>query len=302
MTKQQSIIADLPTSLQNILINSTVHENSNETLSFFHFQTINAMQQATGLNLNQLGLLLLPLAASFAVTPVSGFEVGAVAFDSMGNAYLGANFEFANTHIGQTIHAEQSAISHAWQRGATDLQLLVINYAPCGHCRQFINEVNLTDDFCIQLPDTQAKSLNYYLPESFGGSDLGIEDKLLGTDNSQIIAKITQLSNANNLAKLAHGFSHAPYSGNKNGIALVYEETNNTKEIITGRYAENAAFNPSLPALQVALNYRRMQGKQWEKIKKAVMVETITSLSQKKNTEALLQQFSDIELEYIAHV
>lgn len=229
-------------------------------------------------SLASLGLSLLPLAASFAVAPVSNFHVGAVAFDSDGNAYLGANFEFADSHIAQTLHAEQSAIANAWACGAKDLALLVINYPPCGHCRQFINEVNVTDDFHIQLPSHDPQPLAYYLPDAFGPADLGIDERLLGNKHPNHHGDLLVQ------AKAACAASHAPYSHSHSGIALQYADG----DIVTGRYAENAAFNPSLPALQMALNSRRLQGKNWRDIEKAVMIETTATLSQKKNTQHLL--------------
>ncbi len=260
-------------------------------VSFLSAEIVHKLQQASELTQAELGLLLLPLATSFAVAPVSNFFVGAIAFDSEGNAYFGANFEFAGTHIGQTIHAEQSAIVNAWQLGAKELALLVINYAPCGHCRQFINEVNLADNFQIQLPNSEPKSLTYYLPEDFSPKDLGIEELILGTQTQQTSENAT----LEEMAKLAHDACHAPYSNNKNGIALLYDDN----EMVCGRYAENCAFNPTLPALQIALNSRRLQGKNWQNIKRAVMLETKTTLSQYENSKNLLQQICDVKLELI---
>ena len=244
--------------------------------------------------LEELGLSLLPLAASFSITPVSNFHVGAVAFDSAGNAYLGANFELADTHIGQTIHAEQSAIANAWSRGAEDLALLVISYAPCGYCRQFIKEVNLSDHFVIQLPNQAPQALVELLPDAFGPEDLSIQQCILkkraqtSTDNDDEKDEVI------NAAKTAYARSHAPYSGSQFGIALIYPEG----EIITGYYGENAAFNPSLPALQMALNMRRFNHGDFKDIKRAVMVETPTTINQRENTEQLLKTLCDVELEY----
>ncbi len=280
-------IDKLPKSCREIL-----QENfADKPVSFLSAEIIAKLQQASGLTQAELGLLLLPLATSFAVAPVSNFFVGAIAFDSEGNSYFGANFEFAGTHIGQTIHAEQSAIANAWQLGAKDLALLVINYPPCGHCRQFINEVKLANNFQIQLPNSEPKSLTYYLPEDFSPKDLGIEDRILG-NNTPVFDKNLTIEE---VAKLAHDTCHAPYSGNKNGIALLYEDN----EMVSGRYAENCAFNPTLPALQVALNSRRLQGKNWQNIQKAVMAETKTTLSQYENSKNLLQQICDVKLELI---
>lgn len=242
-------------------------------------------------SLATLGLALLPLAAHFAVTPVSNFNVGAVAFDSEGNAYLGANFEFADTHIGQTLHAEQSAIANAWQRGAKDLALLVINYPPCGHCRQFINEVNLSKDFCIQLPNRTAQPLSYYLPEAFGPADLGVGERILGQPSKQ--PQTVCDDKLYQAALFACVNAHAPYSGNCCGIALQYSDG----EVVSGRYGENAAFNPSLPPLQMALNSRRLQGKDWQAVTRAIMLESTTTLCQRTQATQLLENLG-VTLKY----
>ena len=49
--------------------------------------------------------------------------------------------------MAQTIHAEQSAISHAWLRNEPRITDIVVNYTPCGHCRQFMNELYQAQDF-----------------------------------------------------------------------------------------------------------------------------------------------------------
>lgn len=232
-------------------------------------------------SLEAFGLSLLPLATTFAVTPVSNFNVGAVAFDSEGNAYLGANFELANVSINHTLHAEQSVIANAWQHGASDLALLVVNYSPCGHCRQFINEVNLSDDFRIQLPEQSPQPLSYYLPDAFGPMDLGIKERILGTPLLSATAGKDAVFTA---AKTAYLNAHAPYSSNRCGMALQYADG----DIVTGYYGENAAFNPSLPPLQMALNNRRLQGKDWQTIQRAVMLETASELRQQATTALLL--------------
>ncbi|MBS9777920.1 MAG: cytidine deaminase [Gammaproteobacteria bacterium] len=280
------ILNDLPNGIADILKEYTL----NNSVHFLPEKIVTKCLQVSGLELSEFGLALLPIATSFATAPVSQFNVGAVAFDSIGNAYLGANFEFSGTHIGQTIHAEQSAIANAWQHGAQDLSLLVINYAPCGHCRQFINEVNITRDFLIQLPDSKPQPLSYYLPDAFGPSDLGIGQRILGGDSKASSEK----KDAINMAKNAQVHSHSPYSNSQCGISVTFEDD----EIVTGRYAENAAFNPSLPALQVALNTRRLQGKDWKTIKRCVMFESSSTLQQRDNAMALLKTFSDCELEH----
>lgn len=280
----EQAFAALPASLNACL------SNTPQTYHFFPADVVHLTCQRLSINVGQLGLALLPLATAFAVTPVSQFNVGAVAFDSEGNAYLGANFEFTDTHIGQTIHAEQSAIANAWACGAKDLALLVINYPPCGHCRQFINEVNLAPDFRIQLPDREAKPLSYYLPDAFGPADLAITARILQQPSLDLDNHVGDLFST---AVAACQSSHAPYSHSHSGIALQYADG----DVVTGRYAENAAFNPSLPTLQMALNTRRMHGKDWKNIEQAVMVETPTTLSQRGQAQMLLTTWG-IDLHY----
>ncbi len=286
-----AIVEQLPVQQANLIKNYT----DSHFPSFFPAELVNDLRQNQ--SLEALGITLLPLATSFAITPVSTFNVGAVAFDSQGNAYLGANFEFTDTHIGHVIHAEQSVIVNAWSHDASDLALLVVNYSPCGHCRQFINEVNLADDFRILLPDNTEKPLDYYLPNAFGPSDLNVNERIL---SGQSDGADTDKPSANKLdivamAQWAYQKSHAPYSNSKSGIALQYDDG----EIVIGCYAENAAFNPSLPPLQMALNNRRLQSKDWKNIQRAVMMENPTTLSQKENTEILLKPLSDVKLEYV---
>jgi cytidine deaminase len=43
--------------------------------------------------------------------------------------------------------------------------------------------------------------------------------------------------------------------------------------IYSGAYAENAAFNPSLPAMQAALSQVNLAGRDWSEIEHAVLVQ-----------------------------
>ena len=112
----------------------------------------------------QLSLQLLPIAACYATTPISHFNVGAIVIGVSGSFYFGANQEFCQTDIQQTIHAEQSAISHAWMRGEKQITDISVNYTPCGHCRQFMNELNSAEELQIHLPHRQNNPLHQYLP------------------------------------------------------------------------------------------------------------------------------------------
>ena len=109
----------------------------------------------------KLAMHLLPIAASYSHTAISHFNVGAIAIGEQGDFYFGANQEFSNSAIQQTIHAEQSAISHAWLRNERRISDMVVNYTPCGHCRQFMNELHGAEKISIHCHI--AKIIRYIL-------------------------------------------------------------------------------------------------------------------------------------------
>ncbi|MBE5212433.1 cytidine deaminase [Pectobacterium sp. A535-S3-A17] len=228
---------------------------------------VNAVCEASQLDADALAFALLPLAAACAQAPISNFQVGAIAQGLSGNFYFGANMEFSAVQLQQTVHAEQSAVSHAWIRNERGLRAVTVNYTPCGHCRQFMNELRNAASLRIQLPGRQPAVLSHYLPDSFGPVDLHIDTLLMDDINHG-----ATLQNVNALARRAldaANRSHAPYSKSISGIALETSSGN----IYTGRYAENAAFNPSLPPLQVALNLMNLAGDAPCTIKHAAVVE-----------------------------
>lgn len=237
----------------------------------------------TGLDDDALAFALLPLAAACSITPISHFHVGAVARGVSGNLYFGANMEFSGASMQQTVHAEQSAVTHAWLRGEAKLASITVNYTPCGHCRQFMNELNSGTALNIHLPDRDVATLGDYLPYSFGPKDLDITTLLMDkVDHGYTLAETDELSQH---ALQACNQSHAPYSQSHSGIAL---ETQSGK-IFAGRYAENAAFNPSLPPLQGALILLNLSGEDCLKIRRAVLLERPQPLvSQRDATRSTL--------------
>ncbi|MGL4858849.1 MAG: cytidine deaminase [Enterobacteriaceae bacterium] len=227
------------------------------------------LQTATSLSENELLLQLLPLAAAYSWTPISDFHVGAIAKGESGNVYFGANMEFSGAPLQQTIHAEQCAITHAWQRGESKLSAIWVNYSPCGHCRQFMNELSSGGQLLIHLPEQPARTLADYLPAAFGPADLQV-DALLMERQDHLLPLPDNCSDPLILqAHTAARQSYAPYSHAPSAVALQLEDGT----IITGPYAENAAYNPSLPPLQAALIMLNLSGYRVEAIKQAALVE-----------------------------
>ena len=164
----------------------------------------------SGLNEDALALALLPLAAACAVTPLSKFNVGAVARGQSGYWYFGANMEFAGATMQQTVHAEQSAVTHARLRGESGLATMTVNYTPCGHCRQFMNELNSGTALRISLPDRPVVTLADYLPDAFGPRDLNITTLVMDKVDHGYRAGGDALAQA---AIAAANRSHAPTAG-----------------------------------------------------------------------------------------
>ncbi|MFZ7186343.1 cytidine deaminase [Avibacterium avium] len=258
-----------------------------------HF-AVQHLCQKHQLDLKTLSLLLLPVSATYANPTISQFNVGAVAIGESGNFYFGGNQEFCATNIQQTIHAEQSAISHAWMRKEKKLTDITVNYTPCGHCRQFMNELNSADSLHIHLPHSQNNLLHSYLPDAFGPADLAIPYRLFDekTNGLQLTTKDPLIHTALEAANQ----SHAPYTQSFCGVAVELQD----KQVFQGSYAENAAFNPSLPALQVAINYLLLSGNEVENITRVVMIEHPVKLSYKQMAEELLGYLGEVKLEYIA--
>ena len=100
-----------------------------------------------------------------------------------------------------------------------------------------------------------------------------------------------------NSALNAANHSYAPYSENRSGVALMM----NDGTIFTGSYAENAAFNPSLSPLQVALVNLVANGRSYSEIQRAVLVENFANgkVSQNDASRLLLQSIApSVSLDY----
>ncbi|TMX37408.1 cytidine deaminase [Vibrio sp. Hep-1b-8] len=288
----EQALSAAPKNVADFLSPILLADDFDATLTAEQFEqllTISGMKDA------DLRVALLPFAAAYSYAPLSNFYVGAIVRGLSGKLYFGANVEFSGVQLGQTVHAEQSAISHAWMKGEQGVADITINFSPCGHCRQFMNELSTADKLKIQLPERESKSLQEYLPESFGPADLGIKSALMtNVDHGKRCDEQDELVQA---AIDALNRSHAPYTHNLSGVAI---KMNNGK-VYQGAYAENAAFNPSLPPLQVALVQLLLDRQDLAEIDSAALVEaeggTISHLA---NTQSTLEAINpDIPMSYL---
>ncbi len=119
-------------------------------------------------------------AARHAYAPYSKFRVGAAVLTASGKIYAGCNVE--NASYGLTNCAERTAIFNAVAAGEKKLRLqCVVVYtptdmpaAPCGACRQVINEFG-PDARVLSICKGKghiSSSIHELLPGAFGPADL----------------------------------------------------------------------------------------------------------------------------------
>lgn len=266
-----------------------------------------------GTNLEALMLRLLPVAKLYAVTSISQFPVGAVicAESSKKNQgydlYLGANIEFSGIALNQSVHAEQAAVVNAWHNGMDAIRSIATSAAPCGHCRQFLKELQNENELSIitatgNSHEYRLSTLMDLLPEAFGPKDLNVKANPMTTSHERRSFKLISDTDDPLILKAldAAEKSYAPYSKNFAGCAVQLNDQNT----YAGRYLENAAFNPSVSPLQSAIINMTMSDINMNyNIERAVLVEKPTKCIQKGVTELVLKSVApSLTLEYFEAV
>lgn len=230
-----------------------------------------AMQKTSGLAQGPFLRSLIERAKTLSHPTLSSYRVGAVGLGGSGAIYLGANIEFSASQLCRTIHAEQSVVINAMAHGETRLAALAISAAPCGSCRQFLQELADADGLAIWLARETPYALAEFLPDAFGPHDLGVVGGLLAPQDNRLVPRPSEtgLDSAGKAALDAANRSYAPYTKAFAGCALVLGDGS----IWTGAYVENAAFNPSLSPSQAALITLIMAGRDWKAIQRVVIAE-----------------------------
>ncbi|KAL8228581.1 hypothetical protein R6Q59_000028 [Mikania micrantha] len=251
-----------------------------------------SMAKSRGITVPQLLPSLVKSAQALARTPISDFHVGAVGLSSNGRIFFGCNVEFPGLPLHHSIHAEQFLITNvAAHGGGPKLLHMAVSAAPCGHCRQFLQEVRGVSDIQIVITDQPLENPDYkpissILPDPFGPYDLLDQETplVLEKHNNQLLLKedvskvinghselvIKNIENLKMEALAAARESHAPYSGCPSGVALMDCEG----KVYKGSYVESAAYNPSLMPVQAALVAYMVAGNGgYERIVAAVLAE-----------------------------
>ncbi|XP_061347637.1 cytidine deaminase 1-like [Gastrolobium bilobum] len=281
-----------------------------------------SMAEASGLSLTQLLPSLVNSAQTLARPPISNFHVAAVGLAPSGRIFVGVNLEFPGLPLHHSIHAEQFLLTNLFLNDETHLHSFAVSAAPCGHCRQFLQELRGAPDIQLLItsdPNREFTALSHFLPHRFGPHNLLSQDSpflleqhhnrltLLTTTHQQYEyehehehehehADSSSLPNGvcnghaldeklKFVALEAANKSHAPYSDSPSGVALVDCGGN----VYKGSYIESAAFNPSLGPLQAALvAYVAGGGGDYDRIVGAVLVEKDEATVKQEQTARLL--------------
>ena len=229
----------------------------------FHFTAAEAREMMAELQLKSIRDLLKALLAptsTLARPPISQFHVGAVGLTLAGDIYIGVNLEFVGMPLNNSVHAEQFLIANLRHHRETELSVVAVNAAPCGHCRQFFSELQCSDSVEFVFGDDANASykLQQLLPMRFKPQDLLGEDPpplLLSPQNlpltyspqakeaiEQRAAEDRLFSQAAELALQEARESYCPYSHCPAGVALITEDG----DVYGGGYMESCAYNPSM--------------------------------------------------------
>ena len=233
----------------------------------------------------ELMVELLPLARTYARPPISNYLVGAVARGTSGTLYLGANIEIPGHSLGFSVHGEQFALSNAYMHSEQGISAIAVTAAPCGHCRQFINEMAPSGDTQVLIAGSPAVKLAALLPMAFGPKDLGFSDGAFPVKETNLARPKGTPDDLTLAALDAARKSYAPYTRAHSGVAIGTQ----SGHVYKGAYLENVAFNPSLSPLQTALAALIVAGNDMSAITRAVLIEMENAqISQKSVTEAAL--------------
>ncbi|MDH5433338.1 MAG: cytidine deaminase [Gammaproteobacteria bacterium] len=253
------------------------------------------------IDLKTLMIDLLAVAESYSHSPVSDFKVGAIALGDLksngyGDLFFGSNLEIQGVSLGNTLHAEQSAVINAWMNGQSTTAI-AISEIPCGHCRQFMFELSKAEELPIYLPDSKMSKINrpdlllsQLLPAAFKPADLQNNNSGLSVDQTEKNTPKLQGDNSDEAVAMALKLAsecYAPYTQNLAGCVIITDDDNS----YFGKTLENAAYNPSVLAFTVALNQLRLSGREnaFESIARVVLVEAQGKVSQKQATQTLLE-------------
>ncbi len=246
---------------------------------------VESILAAEHMAVDDLMLHMLSVAQVYSYSPLSHYRVGAVLRGTSGSLYLGTNIEVPGQTLGLAVHGEQCALTNAFMQDDKGVTSIAITAAPCGHCRQFLNELPNGGELKVIVKGSRPTRLASLLPESFGPNNLGVSERLFSGKKLALELPTEASDELSSAALEAASRSYAPYTKAYSGIAL----QSATKNVYRGSYLENAAYNPSLPPLQAALAGLIMSGEEPANVSAVALVELESApISQQSVTRAVL--------------
>ena len=260
-------------------------------------QAASLMQQKS-VSFKALQDALLPVCDFYALAPISNFLACAIVQgeqqkNGLSHLYFGGNLEFENQALSLVVHAEQAAIHNAWQHGEKSISGMTINAAPCGYCRQFINEVRNARVMPLNIAGKDC-TINDLLPDPFSPETLGNSEMLFDQLRVPVIFSNDDKKLVSENLQQAIETAYAPYSKNLSAAEIVTK----SGDVFIGRYAENCAYSPSFSPIQSALSQMAMHGKNplKDEIAKVTLVELEGRANQLGVAKAVLSSLgSEIE-------
>ncbi|CAA7027527.1 unnamed protein product [Microthlaspi erraticum] len=222
--------------------------------------------------------------------PFSAIPIVAVGIGSTGAVYLGVNLEFEGLPHQYSIHANQFLVTNLALNFEEKLEYLAITSlgghyfdAPCGHCRQFLQELPHADDIEVLIKDAanvKLETLGNLFPRSFVPARnlergthllLGHGPNLLSLSDGDLNCRRDSERTLRIKALAAANKSFAPYGQSPSGVALM----DSGGHLYAGWFMESVALSPSVGPLQAALVdfVTRSGGRGFSNIVNAVLVE-----------------------------
>lgn len=238
---------------------------------------VSELCQKLGCQVDELLVKLIRAGQDAAYSPISHYRVGSAALGESGAIYLGFNVEFPGHSLSCTIHAEQAVVALAMTTSETGLTALAVSAPPCGHCRQFLNELSHGLDMRILLDEHPDKAqlpekftLRNLLPVAFGPGHLQTEQTVFSSPQWPLQEPHgLVLDSVQQAALTGARRSYAPYSQCPAAIAFEIQDG----RVVVGHYCENVAFNPSLPPFQAGVVGLVAHRIPWAQVTRAVLAQ-----------------------------
>lgn len=272
------------------IVADVIREVVGDTPFVINAAKVDRIKNLTGISNEELLKELIPFAKPFARPFISNYQVGVVGMGKSGCIYLGVNLEFLGVPLNQTVHAEQFLLVNARNNEESEIVMMALSAAPCGYCRQSINEIGAeSKEIKLVIPERPPQTLPTLLPDAFGPVDLGMEGGLLTPSlNTSPASPVEGEDILFSVIRAARN-SYAPYTGCVSGVSIGTKDG----KIYNGSYIENAAFNPSLSPLQTALVALVADKKTYTEIDKVVLGEyTDARISHRVITEEILKSLA----------